>query len=98
MGVGWALVFFTEDIYAKTRTGRGISYIGLRAGTITKVLAMMMSRGTCCSSSRKGSAIYGTARYLPPSSSRRWRCRNNYSKRVQGHTTRGGNIRRVLCI
>lgn len=45
MGVGWALVFFTADIYSKVKTGRGIRYIELRPETMVEVLALMISSG-----------------------------------------------------
>lgn len=45
MGVGWALVFFTADIYNKIKTGRGISFIELRRETFIEVLALMASSG-----------------------------------------------------
>ena len=45
MGVGWALVFFTADIYNKIKTGRGISFIELRRETFIEVLTLMASSG-----------------------------------------------------
>lgn len=45
MGVGWALVFFTADIYNKVKTGRGIPYIELRPETMIEVLTLMLSSG-----------------------------------------------------
>ena len=43
MGVGWALVFITADIYNKVKTGRGIEYIELRRETFIEVLTLMLS-------------------------------------------------------
>ncbi len=45
MGVGWALVFFTADIYNRIKTGRGIAYIELRRETTIEVLVLMLSSG-----------------------------------------------------
>ncbi|MGB8644632.1 MAG: hypothetical protein WCF84_05310 [Anaerolineae bacterium] len=45
MGVGWALVFFTADIYSKLKTGKGITHVALRQETIVEVLALMASSG-----------------------------------------------------
>ncbi|MDE3090401.1 MAG: hypothetical protein KGJ80_13550 [Chloroflexota bacterium] len=45
MGVGWALVFFTADIYNRIKTGRGIQHIELRRETIIEVLVLMLSSG-----------------------------------------------------
>jgi len=43
MGVGWALVFITADVYNKVKTGRGIEYIELRRETFIEVLTLMLS-------------------------------------------------------
>ena len=45
MGVGWALVFITADIYNKIKTGRGIPHIELRRETYVQVLMLMASSG-----------------------------------------------------
>ncbi|MBI4788666.1 MAG: hypothetical protein HY782_16665 [Chloroflexi bacterium] len=45
MGVGWALVFLTADIYNRIKTGRGIPYIELRRETFIQVLMLMTSSG-----------------------------------------------------
>ncbi len=45
MGVGWALVFFTADIYSRIKTGRGIQHIELRRETMIEVLVLMLSSG-----------------------------------------------------
>ncbi len=45
MGVGWALVFFTADVYSKLKTGKGIDHIELRRETIVEILALMGSSG-----------------------------------------------------
>ncbi|MCL4393353.1 MAG: hypothetical protein M1482_00785 [Chloroflexi bacterium] len=43
MGVGWALVFFTADIYNRIKTGHGITQIELRRETLIEVLVLMAS-------------------------------------------------------
>lgn len=43
MGVGWALVFITADLYNKVKTGRGIAYIELRRETCIEILTLMAS-------------------------------------------------------
>jgi len=43
MGVGWALVFITADVYNKVKTGRGITHIELRRETFIEVLTLMIS-------------------------------------------------------
>ncbi len=45
MGVGWALVFFTADIYNRIKTGHGIEHIELRRETMIEVLVLMLSSG-----------------------------------------------------
>ncbi len=45
MGVGWALVFFTADIYNRLKTGHGITHIELRRETLIEVLVLMASSG-----------------------------------------------------
>jgi cation:H+ antiporter len=45
MGVGWALVFFTADVYSRIKTGRGITHIELRRETLVEVLVLMASSG-----------------------------------------------------
>ncbi|HEX7588736.1 MAG TPA: hypothetical protein VF478_10510 [Anaerolineae bacterium] len=45
MGVGWALVFFTADIYSRLKTGHGITHIELRRETLIEVLVLMGSSG-----------------------------------------------------
>lgn len=43
MGVGWALVFITADVYNKIKTGHGIEHIELRRETFIEVLTLMLS-------------------------------------------------------